>query len=166
MSIRLTDPRLTFAFEVRVLVGEPFQIGRDPRYEHWFTPITGGTVSGPRLSGEVLPYGGDWWSVGSAGDLVLDARYFLRTDDAAIIDIRNPGRFTPPEGFAADGSADGSADAPADPADHWGEAFPVFDTASPEYKWLTTSHFVGRGHDDDGTVHLRFFTLEYSCRFD
>ena len=54
------DPTLTFAFEARVQIAEPLRITATPDEERWFTPITGGTVAGPRLNGSVLPYGGDW----------------------------------------------------------------------------------------------------------
>ncbi|RGE18998.1 DUF3237 domain-containing protein [Leucobacter sp. wl10] len=151
--MQLIDPRLDFVFEVRVRVGEPLRIGGAGGEERWFSPIMGGTVSGPRLNGEVLPYGGDWWSTRPPGSLVLDARYLLRSDDGAIISIHNPGRYEPEESDEAPETEDGAAE--------WGEAFPRFDTAAREYAWLRESVIIGRGHEGDDGVHLRFFRLSY-----
>jgi len=56
----LPEPRLVFAFEARVDVAESLHVGRGSDEVLMFTPITGGTVAGPRLNGVVVPGGGDW----------------------------------------------------------------------------------------------------------
>lgn len=85
-------PRLEFVFEVRVDVEEGWHVGRGADERLWFTPITGGTVHGPRLDGVVLAGGGDW-SVQRGGTTELDARYLLRADDGAVIGIHNRGYY-------------------------------------------------------------------------
>lgn len=48
------EPRLEFVFELRVEVGAELHVGRGDDEVLGFTPITGGTVTGPRLTGRVL----------------------------------------------------------------------------------------------------------------
>ena len=70
---QLPDPVLEFAFEVRVHVDPPLRVGgTSPREALHVVPITGGTVDGPRLRGEVLPGGEDWY-VDRDGVITLDA---------------------------------------------------------------------------------------------
>jgi len=47
-------PRLRFAFEARVDVGSSEHVGHGAGDVLDFTPITGGTVEGPRLRGTVV----------------------------------------------------------------------------------------------------------------
>ena len=87
----LMAPHLTFAFEVRVDVEDAVRIGAHGEHDVlWHVAITGGTVSGPRLDGEVLGGGGDWFR-DRDGTVTLDARYLLRASDGAVIDIVNRG---------------------------------------------------------------------------
>lgn len=57
-------------------------------------PITGGRVSGPRLSGRILPGGADWMTVSHDGVSLMDARYALETEDGAVIEIVDQGSAT------------------------------------------------------------------------
>jgi len=53
-------PTLEYAFTASVLVAPPVEMGQADGGRKRFIAITGGTVSGPMLAGEVLPGGGDW----------------------------------------------------------------------------------------------------------
>lgn len=48
-------PALDFAFEIRAEVADTLHIGHGDGEVAEFTPITGGSVDGPRLRGKVLP---------------------------------------------------------------------------------------------------------------
>jgi hypothetical protein len=76
---------------VRVDVAEAERIGHGDGDVLSLTPILGGTVEGPRLTGTVVPGGGDWSIERGKGVIELDARYLLRADDGALIDIVNRG---------------------------------------------------------------------------
>ncbi|WP_306318159.1 MULTISPECIES: DUF3237 domain-containing protein [unclassified Streptomyces] len=121
-------PALSYAFEIRAEVDKPLHIGHGTTGERTeFTPITGGTVRGPRLSGTVLPGGGDWSS--TRGDVCeLEARYLLRADDGAVIDIVNRGYYVESSGYF--------------------RTAPVFRTDSPAHLWLARTVFVGHAHDE------------------
>lgn len=150
----LLDPTLTFAFEARVEVAESLRIGRGPQEELWFTPIIGGTVTGPRLNGAVLPYGGDW-STTRGHETALDARYLLRADDGAVIDIHNRGV------WRADAEVEERIEAgdQLDESQYYYRTFPVFSTDAPQHAWLNSTVFIGMAREEDRKVCIRFFEL-------
>ena len=90
MSAELLEPSLEFVFELRVAVDDAVRIGRTDSEDLNFTPITGGTVEGPALSGRVLAGGGDWW-VSRGRTTQLDAHYLIEASDGAAIDVVNRG---------------------------------------------------------------------------
>lgn len=147
-------PELEFVFELRVEVGEEQHIGRGPGEELGFTPITGGTVEGPRLSGAVLPGGGDWWVC--RGDTTqLDARYLLRADDGSVIDIVNRGYFRADEALLQRLAA---GDAVTEEELYYRTA-PVFQTDAPAHAWLAEHQFIGMARPEPGHVCIRVFVL-------
>lgn len=46
---------------------------------------TGGVIDGPKLTGEILPGGGDWLLVGEDGAGRVDVRATLQTHDGVLI---------------------------------------------------------------------------------
>ena len=85
-------PGLAFLATLEVITGTPIQIGTSPLVPTRLTvPITGGSFTGPKLSGTVLPGGADWGIVDSQGKFHVDARYNLRTSDGADIYVRASG---------------------------------------------------------------------------
>ncbi len=126
------EPELSFAFEARVDIGPPEHVGHAGGAPVGLTPIVGGTVRGPRLSGKVVPGGGDW-TVRRAGTAVdLDARYLIRADDGALIDSVNKGSWVgPPE---VDDALD--AGEAVHPDRYYVRTQPVFRTDSPQHAWL------------------------------
>ena len=87
------SPRLEFAFEARVSLGPSEHVGNGAGDVLDFTPITGGSVDGPRLRGTVVPGGGDWSVRRGATMFELDARYLIRAEDGALVDIANHGYY-------------------------------------------------------------------------
>ena len=79
-------------------VDAPLDLGDVGKGRRRIVPISGGEFSGPVLRGTVLPGGADWQIMRSDGVAELEARYTLRTDDGALIDVRNVAlRHGPPE---------------------------------------------------------------------
>jgi len=151
----LPDPVLQFAFEARVAIGASERIGHGVGEELWFTPITGGTVDGPRLRGEVVPTGGDWST--KRGDATeLDARYLLRAEDGALIDIVNRGFWR----ATAEVDARLEAGEPVDDGEFYYRTQPVFRTDAPAHRWMAETVFVGLAREEDGHVCIRFFALD------
>ena len=148
------QPQLSFAFEVRVDVADSLHVGRGPDELLMFTPITGGTVDGPRLRGMVLPGGGDWSTTRGACS-ELDAHYLLRAEDGAVIDIRNRGfwRATP----EVDARVEAGEDVPE--TEYYYRTSPVFRTDHPAHRWLAESVFVGLARGERGQVCIRLFEV-------
>src|ERR1700736_3448224 len=82
-------PRLELIFAAAVSVGPPLDLGDVGKGRRRIVPITGGEFSGPDIRGQVVPGGADWQILRSDGVSELEARYTLRTDDGALIDVRN-----------------------------------------------------------------------------
>ena len=84
-------PGLVFAFEARVEVGPPVEIGQVPRGRRRIVPIVSGTFEGPGIKGRVVPGGADWQIIRADGFSELDTRYTLETDKGQIIYVQNAG---------------------------------------------------------------------------
>lgn len=148
------EPALEFVFELRVSVEDPIRVGRTASEDLNVTPIVGGTVTGPRLSGRVLPVGADWW-VSRGSTTQLDARYLIEADDGAAIDVVNRGYWHAAEPIERRLHA----------GEHVGEdelyyrtAF-VFQTGAQAHRWLTEAQFVGYARPEPGMVCIRVFRL-------
>jgi len=151
------QPVLEPAFEVRVDVAPSERIGHGDGDVLSFTPITGGTVDGPLLRGTVVPGGGDWSVERRKGTIELDARYLLRAEDGALIDIVNRGFYrVPPELAEA-----AEAGEPIPEEQLYFRTSPVFRTDAPAHRWLAESVFVGLAEDDldSGQIAIRFFVV-------
>ena len=53
--------------------------------DQWY--ILGGEVTGPRVSGNLRPVGGDWLTIRKDGVAILDVRTTVETHDGALIDL-------------------------------------------------------------------------------
>ncbi len=151
----LPDPMLRFSFEVRVDVDAPQHVGRGPSEVLEFVPITGGTVAGPDLNGTIVAGGGDWMI--TRGDTIeLDARYLIRTDDGALIDVVNHGYFrASPQQVER---LDRRESVPED--QYYFRTSPRFRTDAPAHAWLTGHVFVGMAREDEGQIRIRFFRVD------
>lgn len=140
----MSPPRLDFAFQVRL----DFPPGPRARFEtrgsesRGFVSVAGGSVEGPRLSGEVIANsGGDWPHFRSDGVVVFDARYLIRADDGALIQVFNRGYAHAP----ADVQARIEQGLPVDPVANYFRLSPVFEAPPGPHDWLTRTVFVGTG---------------------
>ena len=149
-------PKLAYAFTVRVELAPPVEQGQIDGGRRRFVPITGGTISGPRLSGTVLPGGGDWQTIYPGGLTRLEARYLLKAADGTVIGIVNPGvRVATPE--VSDRLARGER---VDPGAYYFRSSPVFDPPPGKHGWLREKTFVGRGIRMPDHVLIEFYSVE------
>lgn len=136
----LAAPALRHAFDLHIDVGPSERVGHGDGELLEFTPVTGGTIVGPMLQGEVLAGGGDW-STTRRSVTELEARYLLRAADGVAIDIVN-------RGFWRD-------------RDRYFRTSPVFRTDAPQHRWLTEHVFVGVAADEsDSRIVIRMFLVE------
>ncbi|MBC2664947.1 DUF3237 domain-containing protein [Novosphingobium flavum] len=149
-------PKLTYAFSVRVEVAAPVEQGTIDGGRRRFIAITGGTVYGPRLKGKVLPGGGDWQTIMEGGLTRVLARYFLKSESGAVIEITNPGlRVASPE--VTEQLARGEA---VDPSAYYFRTTPEFRVSDKGLDWLQRSVFVARGIRRPDHVVVDYFIVE------
>jgi hypothetical protein len=143
-----TPPPLEFVFEVEAAIGETLLLGKSKRGERRLIPITGGTVSGPRLQGEVLPGGADWQLVRPDGDTELEARYPIRASDGALIQVCNRCLVHVPAGAQGRGQV-------------YVRTAPEFDApVDGPHAWLNHAMFVGTLQlAGPGRVRIRVFRV-------
>ena len=53
-------PELTLLFEIRATLESPIIVGDVPEGKRRVVPVSGGTFTGPRLRGTLVPGGADW----------------------------------------------------------------------------------------------------------
>ena len=152
----MTDPVLTFACELRVQVGVPQEIGLVRGGRRRIVPILGGSIDGPQMQGTVLPGGADWQLIQPDGFSELDTRYTIRTGDGAIVYVQNAGiRHAPPDVMERLLAGEVVA-----PSLVYFRTVPRFETAAPEWQWLTRAIFVGAGARYPDVVVIRFFKVD------
>jgi len=152
----MSEPALTFAFELRATVGAPQEIGHVRGGRRRIVPILGGTVEGPGLHGTIGPGGADWQLIHADGFSELDTRYTIQSDSGAIVYVQNAGL----RHAAPDVMQRLLAGEVVDPSLVYFRTMPRFETAAPELQWLTRAVFVGIGARAPDVVTIRFYKLE------
>jgi len=142
-------PKIEFAFEERVTIDQPVVLG-DTNFGHrQYIPITGGTVAGPKLKGQVLPGGWDYQLTYAGSDCTqLSADYFLKADDGTVIHVFNQGLFCPGAPRAI--------------------FYPRLEAPKGVYAWMTQATFVATLEIEPATgtpprtpaVRIRFYQVK------
>lgn len=114
-------PKAEFIYESLVTLDAVQQVGDSPFGRRVRIPITGGTFVGPRIRGTILPSGEDWQLIRPDGFTVVEASYWLQTDDGAVIHIVN-------KGVAGKGYA---------------HTTPWFEAPNGPHQWLNEAVFTG-----------------------
>ncbi|TWH81150.1 uncharacterized protein DUF3237 [Novosphingobium taihuense] len=149
-------PTLSYAFSVRATLAPPVEQGEVDQGRKRFIAITGGTVSGPKLAGEVLPGGGDWQVILPGGLTSIEARYFLKVADGTVIEVTNPGvRTAAPE--VIEKLAKGEN---VDPSAYYFRTTPRFSVKAGPHEWLRRQVFVARGIRKPDSVVIDFYSVE------
>jgi hypothetical protein len=148
-------PTLRHVCHIDVSVGPIRDLGPTPHGRRRIIPILSGTVTGERLSGEVMPGGADWQYVRSDGILELEARYSIKTGDGTEIAVSNRGmRRASPE--IMDRLSRGEI---VDPALVYFRTAPVFEAPSGQHAWLNASVFVGTAARFPDKVQIHVFEV-------
>lgn len=142
-------------FDLRADLAEPLDLGHTPAGHRRVINIVGGVFSGDRLSGTVLPGGADWQIIRPDGVAVLDARYTLRTDAGALVQVTSQGlRRGPAEVMARLARGED-----VDPADYYFRTSMRFETSAPGLAFLNAILALSFGRRAASAVHLRVVEL-------
>jgi len=149
-------PALEYAFTATVKVAAPVEMGQADGGRKRFIAITGGSVSGPKLNGEVLNGGGDWQVIEAGGLARVEAHYFLKAADGTVIEVTNPGvRVASPE--VTERLAKGEL---VDPSAYYFRTTPNFKVTAGPHEWLRRSVFVARGIRKPDSVIIDFYVVK------
>jgi len=124
-------------FTMHALLAPPIILPNGPNGTRVLITVTGGTVRGARINGELIA-GGDWVTMRSTGVGQLDVRLTMRTDDNAIVymDYR------------------GIVD-----KDLVARAAPLFQTGDERYAWLNDVQGIAFGAAASGEVTYEVYAL-------
>ena len=149
MSDQLPDPRLTRAFRLEAALGEPLDLGDTHQGHRRIVPLTGGTFTGPLLSGRLVPgASADWQVVLPDGTALADIRYTLRTDGGELLYGQSRG--------VRHGSTDVLArlrrGEHVDASEYTFRTATEIETAAPDLDWLNKGVFISVGGRQPGGV--------------
>lgn len=117
--------------------------------------LTGGSVSGARVQGTVLPGGNDWQLVRSDGSVSLDVRLVFECSTGALVTMAYRGlRHGPRQVIQR--MERGEA---VDPGSYYFRIAPLFETADPDLMWLNGVVAIGIGHRLSGLPIYNVFEV-------
>ena len=135
VSAQVTEPKdtpqLEFALQLKVTLGDSYDVGETQHGQRIVIPITGGTFEGLAIKGTIINGGADYQLANKAlGRTELEAIYSIKTDDGVYIHVRNRGIIW------------SGKDAQGNPSFYF-KAAPQFEApADSKYAWLNNSLFV------------------------
>lgn len=142
-------------FEIRVRIGEAYELGELDGERRRMIPILGGEFDGPGGNGVVLPGGADWQTLGPDGLTRLHARYAIRMRDGVVIEVNNRGV----RRASADAAARIASGLEVDRSERYFVTTPVFEAPHGPHRWLREHVFLARGLRFPDRVHIRVFRV-------
>jgi Protein of unknown function (DUF3237) len=125
---------------VRVTRGEIHRMGQTAFHRRVIGAISHGRWDGERLSGEIVPPGGDWALPSGDGTvMLLEVRQVLRTDDGALVYVTYQGRADRNRGTYT--------------------VAPTFETDDERYLWLNAVQAIGQGRSDGDDIVYEMFEV-------
>ncbi len=152
----LPQPTLRHVADLTIKLDTIVEMGQGQGGTRRIIPIIGGQVSGPAFSGEIMNVGADWQTIFASGLAELDTRYAFRTDDGAVIEIRNFGYRHGP----ADVMQKVAAGEDVDPSQYYMRTHARLETGHPDYQWVNNTLFVGVGGRLKSSVMLSLYAVD------
>jgi hypothetical protein len=148
---------LEYLLEFSVEFETAISIGEGPLGERIIADLTGGSFEGPKLKGKLRASGADWILLSPEGNLRLDVRAVLETDDGAVIYMPYRGimvmhdklRKVLFEHTGETGSSDG----------YWVTQL-QFETRDERYTWLNNVMAVAEGTIAPNKASYRVYAVE------
>jgi hypothetical protein len=122
---------------MHALLAPPVLVPNGPRGTRVLITVTGGTVRGERVNGELVG-GGDSVTMRVNGVGKLDVRLTVRTDDDAVIYMEYTGLIG---------------------EDRVARVAPLFETGDERYAWLNDIQAIGLGSPAPGEVTYEVYAL-------
>jgi hypothetical protein len=142
-------------FSIRCEVANIVDLGPAPFGHRRVVNLLGGTVSGARLHGRIVPGGADWQIMAADGALDIHARYTIESDAGALIQVDSRGvRNGPPDVMARLGRGED-----VDPALYYFRTVMRFETAHPSTVWLNRILALAKGAREKNAVKLTVYEV-------
>lgn len=122
-----------FVMELTVGYDRAQPLGRTPLGERGVYPVDGGRFEGTRLRGIVNPGGADWITHRADGNMMIDVRLTLTTDDGALIGMTYTGLARAQQ---TDSNAGFRDRAQLSYEDTFLHTTPRFETGDERYGWI------------------------------
>jgi hypothetical protein len=152
----LPPPSLEHLCDLAVTIAAPVEVGHTPAGLRRMIPITGGTVTGPRLNGKVLAGGADFQLIlGEGTQAHLDARYVIELDDGSRVFVQN----TALRVASLENSQRIMQGQPVNPDQVYFRCQPKLEATTPAWAWLSESQFIGTGRRAPDGVFLSFYRV-------
>ena len=152
----LPTPMLRHVADFEVELSPITEMGRGRSGKRRIIPIVGGRITGPCFTGEILNVGADWQTIFDSGLAELDTRYAFRTDDGAVIEIRNFGYRHGPEEVMQRVAAGEDVD----PSSYYMRTHARLETGHSDYQWVNNTLFVCVGGREAARVQLALYAIE------
>ena len=135
----LPSPRLSLVYRLEASVREPLELGDTAMGHRRIVPLTGGTFTGPDISGTLVPGGsGDWQTILPDGTALGDIRYTLRTKAGDLLYVQSRSvRHGSPEVLARLGRGED-----VDPSEYTFRTATQIETGAPDLEWLNKGVFI------------------------
>lgn len=135
----LTALPVQHVFSAHLDIGTPTYVRNGPEGTKLIVAITGGTIAGDRINGVIVSNsGGDWVSIGANGEMRIDVRFTILTDDDATVYVSYKGVLQGRRALCG----------------------PLFETGHERYSWLNTSQGIGIGQSSESGVDYDFYLLD------
>jgi hypothetical protein len=142
-------------FRVHCEVADILDLGAAPFGHRRVVNLLGGTVSGRKLSGRILPGGTDWQIMAADGALDVHARYTVESDAGALVQVDSRGmRHGAPEVLARLARGED-----VDPALYYFRTVMRFETAHPSALWLNRILAIAKGAREKNAVKLDVYEV-------
>jgi hypothetical protein len=141
---------------VRAELADILEFGATPIGTRRVINILGGTVTGPRVSGTILPGGADWQFIRPDAVADIAARYTIETDSGAYVLVNSDGvRHGPPEVIARVAAGED-----VDPALYYFRTCMRFEAPmESDVAWLNRIIAIGIGKREKNTVLLDVYEV-------
>jgi muconolactone delta-isomerase len=142
VSGHIPEPRLTQVYRLEAALAPPLELGETAQGHRRIVPLTGGTFSGPELSGRLVPgASADWQIILPDGTALGDIRYVLETDRGDVLYVQSRSiRHGSPEVLVRLGRGED-----VDPGEYTFRTSTEIETAAPHLDWLNKGIFISVG---------------------
>ena len=142
-------------FRIHCEVANILDLGPAPFGHRRVVNLLGGTVSGAKLNGRILPGGADWQIMAADGALDIHARYTIESDAGALIQVDSRGvRNGPSDVMARLGRGED-----VDPSLYYFRTVMRFETAHPSALWLNRILALAKGARERNAVRLTVYEV-------